>query len=372
MLHQIRAKKRPSLVSNTLASLGETMPIDRTLSVDRLEIKNDLSESCIEGVVNDPKVKVLQTSSPITTDSWKLINDILIPKRPDIEIRIYGHYSKVCDLSALAYIPSVEKLSVDCLMDVSGLESIVQLKALKSLSVGIFNLDNFDFLESLPQSIDKLFLGATRSKKPKLDGLSNFPYLKELYIEGQNKNIEIIGELEFVEKLTLRSVSPKDIGFLRNLNRLWSLDIKLGGIKDLSAIEGLENLKYLELWQIKGLSDVSVISSLTGLQYLFLQSLRNVDKFPDLSNLTRLRRVYLETMKGLGNLDGLFKAHALQEFIHVCAQNMTPDQYAQLLELKSLKKVLFGFGSDKKNKKMESMMKQKGIETYSHEPFVFN
>lgn len=347
------------------------MPIVRKLFVDRLEIQDDISESCIEGVVNDPKVKVIQTCNPITAESWKLLNDLLIPKRPDIEIRIYGHYSKVCDLSTLTFIPSVENLSLDCLMDVSEIESIANLKALKSLSVGIYNLDNFDFLELLPRSIEKLFLGGTNSKKPKLDGLSNLPNLNELYIEGQNKNIEIIGELEFLEKLTLRSVSSKDFGFLRKLNRLWSLDIKLGGIKDLVAIEGLENLKYLELWQIKGLSDVSVISSLTGLQYLFLQSLRNVDKFPDLSKLTKLRRVYLETMKGLENLEGLFKAPALEEFIHVCAQNMAPNQYAQLLELQSLKKVFFGFGSDKKNNQMESMMKQKGIEKYSHVPFLY-
>ncbi|WP_444884530.1 hypothetical protein [Microbulbifer sp. PSTR4-B] len=348
------------------------MPIARTLSVNRLEIQDDISESCIDGVVNDLKVKVIQTCGPITTESWKLLNDLLIPKRPDIEIRIYGHYSKVCDLSTLAYIPSVETLSIDCLREVSDLENITHLKALKSLSVGVYNLDNFDFLESLPQSMEALFLGATKSKKPKLDGLSKLPYLKELYIEGQNKNIEIVGELEFLEKLTLRSVSPKDISFLRKLSKLWSLDIKLGGIKDLSAIEGLGNLKYLELWQIKGLSDISVISTLTGLQYLFLQSLRNVDEFPDLSNLTKLRRIYLETMKGLEDLDGLFKAPALEEFIHVCAQNMAPDQYDQLLELKSLKKALFGFGSDKKNKQMKSKMKQKGIEEYSHERFLFN
>jgi hypothetical protein len=257
-------------------------------------------------------------------------------------------------------------------MEASGIERITQLRALKSLSVGIYNLDNFDFLNFLPQSMEKLFLGATKSKKPKLDGLSNLQNIKELYLEGQNNNIEIIGELENIEKLVLRSVSPKNLSFLRKLKKLWSLDIKLGGIKNLSAIEGLENLKYLELWQIKGLSDISVISSLNGLQYLFLQSLRNVQRFPDLSNLARLRRIYLETMKGLEDLEGLFNATALEEFIHVCAQNMTPNQYELLLELKFLKRALFGFGSAKKNSLMENMMKQKGIEKYSHEPFVFN
>lgn len=347
------------------------MSIKGAISRGRLEIKGDISAACIDSIIGYSWVKYVQVSSPILPEGWKRINDLLITKRPDIQIRIYGHYSEVCDLSILNYIPNIENLSVDCLMNATGIEYVEGLKNLKSLSVGIHDLDSFDFLNVLPISIENLSLHSTKSKKPKLDGLLNFPNLKELYLDSQEKNIEIIGDLSLLEKLVLRSVSPKDIRFLRKLKNLWSLDIKLGGIKDLSAIEELENLKYLELWQIRGLSDISAISSLTGLQFLFLQSLRNVVDFPDVGRLKALRRIYLETMKGLTNLDGLFKAPVLEEYIHVCAQNMTPEQYAPLLEIDTLKKALLRFGSDKKNKLIDSMMQKKGIREYSHSPFEF-
>ena len=344
----------------------------KNLSRDRIEFTDSLSEKEIRKVVANPDVRVLQTSSPVDIESWKRINSQLISARPEIEIRIYGHYSSECDLSIIEKIPDVQNLSIDCLMRASNTDSISQLQKLCSLSIGIYNLESFDFLKSVPSSLKNLFIGATKSKKPDLIVINRFLDLEELYIEGQSKNIEVLGQLTSLKKLVLRSTSPKDISFIRNLSRLWSLDIKLGGIKDLRPLEGLENIKYLELWQINGLSDISVISSLVGLEYLFLQALRNVVALPDVSKLGNLRRVYLDTMKGLKDVSGILTSPSLEEYIHVCAQNMQPTQYAKLLKLPTLKKALFGFGSDKKNKVIEELMHNNGIERYQHEPFVFS
>lgn len=337
----------------------------------RVDIRGEVSESTVQEIVNDPTVKVIQADNPVNTETWKLLNDHLIPKRPDILIRIFAHYLQVCDLSFLNQIPSVEKLSIE-VRDSRGFEYVTQLQALKSLSVCIYDIESFDFLESLPQSVEKLGLGATKSKKPRLEGLLNLPNLKELHIERQIRNIEVIGELELLEKLSLRSVSPKEIDFLRKLEKLWSLEIRLGGIKDLSALEALNNIKYLEIWLVRGLADISVISSLIGLQFLFLQALRNVDRVPDLSKLVNLRKIILDTMNGLDNLDGLFKAPAIEEFLHVAANNLTPAHYEPLLELSTLKKVGIGFGSEHKNNQMKEMIQMKGIDLYSYEPFVFD
>lgn len=348
------------------------MPLaDKAISKDRLGFNKSISISEIKSIISSKNVKTLQTSSPVSEKSWDLINNYLIPARPDIEIRIFGHYSEDCDLSILKRIPNVKKLSIDCLMDASNVENIDQLNNLESLSVGIYSLESFSFLNSLPNTLNYLFIGTTKSKKPSLTNLERFTNLKELYIEGQQKGIEAIGEIKSLEKLVLRSVSPKDISFLTELKKMWCLDIKLGGIKDFTQIRSLTNLKYLELWQVRGLSDISFVSTLSGLQYLFLQSLRNVKKLPDFSGLTQLRRVYLETMKGLQDVSGLFRAPALEEYIHVCAQNMSPEQYKKILEIKTLKSVLFGFGSDKKNNEMDKLMKLKGVEEYGHQPFQF-
>ena len=344
----------------------------KNLSRDRIEFSDSLSEKEIRGLVSNQDISVLQTNSPVDVESWKRINNYLIPARPEIEIRIYGHYSSECDLSIVKNIPDVQNLSVDCLMSASNIDTISQLQNLKSLSIGVYNLESLEFLKGVPSSLKKLFIGATKSKKPDLMGLNRFSELEELYIEGQNKNIDVVGQLSSLKKLVLRSTSPKDISFIRELGNLWSLDIKIGGIPNLKPLEGLQNIKYLELWQIKGLSDISVISSLVGLEFLFLQALRNIASLPDASMLVNLRRVYLDTMKGLKDVSGILTSPSLEEYIHVCAQNMQPDQYIELLKLPTLKKALFGFGSDKKNKVIEEQMQKYGIERYQHEPFVFS
>ena len=216
-----------------------------------------------------------------------------------IELRVYGFYSAVCDLSFVSRVGNVRRFSADCLRQATSVEHIADLENLEELSIGIYGLDSFDFLMQLPDGIKRLSLAATKSKKPQLQMLSRFQSLTHLYLERQQQNIEVLSELKRLEDLTLRSITTEGLDYISTLPRLWSLDIELGGIRNLSAIAGKESIKYLELWQIRGLSDIGVLSSLGGLQSLFLQSLINVTAIPDLSKLYNLRRLHLENLKGL-------------------------------------------------------------------------
>ena len=146
---------------------------------------------------------------------------------------------------------------------------------------------------------------------------------------------------------------------------------QLGGTSDVSALEGMYGIKYLELWQVRDLKDISVISTLHGLQYLFLQSLPHIRSVPDLSKLSVLKRVHLENMKGLQDVSAVATAPALEEFLHTSAQGMEPGQYADLLASKTLKRILVGFGSKKKNKTLNDSAAAAGIMQYKHSPFRF-
>ena len=77
--------------------------------------------------------------------------------------------------------------------------------------------------------------------------ISRFKDLEYVYIEGQNKGIEAISESENLEKIVLRSVSSDNIDYLKGLKKLWSVNIKLGGIKDFSALMEIAGIKYLKL-----------------------------------------------------------------------------------------------------------------------------
>jgi hypothetical protein len=349
------------------------MPLaPKRLSKDRANFYESLSASEVTWLAGDSDLRVLQTSAPVESQTWDLLNEALFAKRPEVELRVYGFYSTVCDLSFLSQVRNVRHFSADCLMKAEGIEHLSEMKNLESLSVGIFDLETFSFLADLPtEQVRKLSLGATKSKRPSLGLLERFKKLMVLHIEGQQKEIEVISSLASLEELTLRSIGSIGLQSLQNLHHLWSLDIKLGGIQDLSALEGLNQIKYLELWQIKGLSDISVISTMIGLQYLFLQSLRNVTNIPDLSRLSILRRIYLENMKGLKDIRSLSSAPALEEFVHVSALGMEPENYAGLLKLGSLKAALVGFGSDKKNNVFRKLAARYSVKEYSHHEFSF-
>jgi hypothetical protein len=296
----------------------------------------------------------------------------LFPQRPDVELRVYGHYKNTCDLSFLVHLGNVRRFAADCLLNATGIENISHIQDLQSLSVGIHNLDNFNFLNHLQvDRLEQLSLGPTFSKKPSLLSLNRFTQLESLNIEGQQKSIEVIGQLPRLKDLTLRSITVPSLGFLSSLTNLRSLNIKLGGTKNLDAVAHLKSVNYLELWQIKGLHDLSPISEMTGLQFLFLQSLKNVTRLPDFSHLQSLRRLHLESMQGLDNLTQIESAPALEDFIHLSAHGTEPSCYEILLKKSTLKRIIVGTGSEKKNQEIRKMMNSAKIEQYTSSPFHF-
>jgi hypothetical protein len=348
------------------------MPLStKRLERQRVEFSISLTEKEVDQLVADSHLRTLQCSSPVGLDTWDLLNRKLFALRPEIELRVYGFYSMVCDLSFVRRVPNVRRFSADCLTQATGIEHFAALENLEALSIGIYSLDNFDFFNQLPSGIRKLSLGATKSKKPQLHMLARFESLTRLYLEGQQQGIEVLSELKKLEDLTLRSITTEGLDYISMLAQLWSLDIKLGGIKDLSAIASKESIKYLELWQIRGLSDIGVVSSLGGLQSLFLQSLINVRAIPDLSKLHNLRRLHLENLKGLKDVSAIRSAPALEEFVHVVAQNIQPDLYKDLMSIPSLKYVHVGYGSRKKNERFNDLVLRSGKQLGVNRDFAF-
>ncbi|RKD86554.1 leucine-rich repeat domain-containing protein [Mangrovibacterium diazotrophicum] len=344
--------------------------INETLG--RYNLSNKISKREIKKLAKIDKLSVIQFVDPVTDNSiWKNIETYLLSERPDIELRVFGHYGKECDLSFLQYLPSTKNFSADCLMECNNVENIALLENLEILRLGIFNLTSFEFLNDISPKLKSLFIGQTRSKKPNISVISRFKDLEYVYIEGQNKGIEAISELGNLEKIVLRSISSENINYLKGLKKLWSVDIKLGGIKDFSALTEMRGIKYLELWQVRKLSDIGFISKLTDLQYLFLQSLPNIEKVPDLSANEKLRRIYFENMKGLKNVDSLKYAKCLEEFICVDCSNLQPEDLIPVLKNKTLKSVLTGFGSDMRNRKFEEYMNEYGKTRYNRTNFEY-
>lgn len=341
------------------------------LDPTRAEIENSLNSSEIRSLVKDSTLKVLQCSEPIRVETWDRINDEFLSERPEILLRIYGFYGLTCDLAILPRLGRLRHLRVDCLMNATGIQHVEHLQNLDSLNVGIFSLDNFDFLSLLPTTVSGIGLGATKSKKPRLGLLGRFGRLNKLYIESQQKDIEVLSELKTLEDVTLRSVSTDNLEYLRKIPNLTSVDIKLGGIRDLSALQEKASIRYLELWMIRGLTDISVISTLYGLQFLFLQSLKHIRALPDLSKLNKLRRIYMEDMKSLADILSLETVISLEDLAHVGNHKFTPDDYGFLTRMPNIRTAIIGFGSQKKFDVMKAKLRAAGIQEYARDGFEF-
>lgn len=224
------------------------MPLYKYFGPERIDFSEPLTSDVIQNLAAFPQIQILQCCTPIKDTTWDVLNTEFFSRRPDVQLRLYTFAFEQCDLSFTPQMTNVQRFSADCLMSATGVEHLAEMPDLRSLSIGIFNLDTFDFLWQVSPALTSLLLGATRSKKPDLLPLSRLTKLTKLYLEGQQKNIEVLADLVELEDITLRSISTPNLDYLRSLPRLWSLDIKLGGITDLSALEGIARIKYLELW----------------------------------------------------------------------------------------------------------------------------
>jgi hypothetical protein len=263
-------------------------------------------------------------------------------------------------LEFLNYLPSVKKLRISDVTTLTHSENIETLNQIEEFSIDQSEIDLFNILKQIKPNLKKLSIGKIISKKLDIGFISRFDKLEYLNIEGHTKGIEEIGKLKKLQELTLRSISVPSIDFLKDLSKLWSIDIKLGGIKDFSVLYQLPQIKYLELWQIKGLSDISFISKMTELQNLYLESLTNVTALPSFEKLQKLRRIKLMNLKGLKQIETLKFAPNLQDFFFTMIHQQQPEDLTPVLENPKLKNVYVYFPSDKKNKAFEELAKTYG------------
>jgi hypothetical protein len=344
----------------------------RFWDTSRAEFNSLLTTRELEELAANPSMTVLQCGEPVDARVWRLLNEYFFSKRPDVELRIYGHYSAECDLAFAGQMTNVRHFAADCLMQAKNIAAIADIPNLESLSLGVFELEDFGVLELLSPTLTKLSLGATRSRKPSLSPLNRFRSLRVLYLEGHSKNIEVLKTLQQLEDITLRSITIRDLSYLSHLNNLWSLDIKLGTIQRFDGIDEKKSIKHLELWQVRGLRSVDILANLPGLQNLFLQSLPHITSLPSLRDLSSLRRIRLENLKGLHNFDVFETAPALEEFALIDGTKQMPEELLPVLRNKSVRRINGYFGSERKNLHFAHLREEHGKAEWNvWEPFQY-
>lgn len=279
---------------------------------NRISNPQTIDKNFVESELKLGKEVILQFVDKSYTDKILAdVNELCLKFDESLCIRFYGHYTNQFDCKILEKIPNVKCLYIDCLQSADNLEVLKKLSELKSLSLGVFELQdteilNFDNLKNLTE----LIVTDTKTKGFNLDYLRQFKKLKSLRIAGHTKNIDAIGELSELEYLSLNSIKKVPVNFINKLKKLKTLDFILGSRENLNEIE--ENLiENLDITWVRGFNDLSCISKFPKLKTLKVEDEIQLPKihfeniFPDLTDLKILNCKTLETIVGLKNLPQL-------------------------------------------------------------------
>ncbi len=146
-----------------------------------------------------------------------------------------------------------------------------------------------------------------------LDGIGRIENLKELELQGDFSNMDVLSDAKNLEILFLNSKFISNISFLSNFQMLKKLslnsplinnfnninnchqltDLYLNGvgIDDISFIKGLNNIKVLHL-NDNFIKNIEIINSLVYLEELSLNN--NEIEICNLSNLNKIRHLFLD------------------------------------------------------------------------------
>ena len=218
--------------------------------------------------------------------------------------------------------------------------------------------------------------------------LKNMGHLKRLSIVGLNiDDYDVLGELSQMEELFLNGITGVDIEVIlamRNLKKLSLTDIDA----DISFIGQMDWLEVLTLSTMSQVTDLDLLSNLKQLKILVLQTL-NITNLEPISNLRMLEVIWLIDLHGIESFLPIGKLRQLQElrFMDVTPVTdvnwLTGMQQLELLQfmddsgeysiplsakdfgvfsnLYNLKRVIFKLDNYEEEKKLWLMLEEQGI-----------
>lgn len=290
------------------------------------EISSPLTDEDLAPLV--PEHTTVQISTRLTDAEFQRVATFM-EAYPEVRFRVYGGYDgSITDLEFLRFFPRLRRFAVDA----------------------IYELPALDGIRHLSEDLDALLIGRTRSRRFSLRTLKRFRRLHTLYLEGQQRDFEALGELRTLEDLTLRSITLPDLSALLPLERLTSLDIKLGGTRDLGLLPRIGRLTFVELWMVRGLDDVGPLAEVPTLERFMLQALKGVTRLPSFARSTALTGATLDTMKGITDLSPLAAAPNLGAVALIQMCHLQPEALRPFVGHPTLRRGTWGLCSDRKNR----------------------
>lgn len=229
------------------------------------------------------------------------------------------------------------------------LEALEYFAGLRRLMVTNLSLQRWDGLRHVADSLEAVAMGDTTMRPLSIAPMGQLHVLRELGLVGPVRDVEVIGGLQGITDLSLRSVTLPDLRLLLPMRGLRALWIGLGGTADLGLLPKLAELEEVELWRIRGLEDISMLPAVPRLRSVTLQSMSSITQLPSFRDASFLRRVALDTMKGITDLSPLAEAPALEELLLIAMPQIDADALRPFVGHPTLRRGIWGLGSTRKN-----------------------
>ena len=229
---------------------------------------------------------------------------------------------------SLRHFTGLKKLNVDSSLQKSDIEGL----ALQSIGCYASSPKKVAELIGDTSSIKELRLNVAVSS---LDGLTDFPNLETLYIDGYEltdisplagqpalksltlescdavTDFSVLNVMHSLEELELDTKNLKALTFLAGMENLKCLRIDKAAILTLDGLDERPELKTLKLEDCDNLKDMSALENLTNLQELYIELPYDCQP-PDLSRMTGIRRLELSNFDDCSFLSGMTELVSLR------------------------------------------------------------
>lgn len=234
-----------------------------------LNIYNDLTREDCDLIIGAERFNQIQfAGNKLNDKTLRYINEMLLPSKPNICLRIALNGQGAFDsLDFLSNLPNLKNLTTD-LFKTNEIEKINKYLKLNVLAIGTHKV----------------------SLKPIIQQAA----LKNLFIFNQPKDIEIVGQMPWLENLTFSMQTLKSLDFLSPLSELKELHFMLGGTKNLSNLPNIGKIEKLSfMWvrqlMIENLLPINEMRHLKELSFDTQVHLTDLDWLKDKSIKTEIR-----------------------------------------------------------------------------------
>lgn len=328
-------------------------------SVDRVEIEAKIAAG---------NHVIVQFSEPCYSQNLlSRLNNLCGEFGKNLEVRFYGHYRNHFDASIiLRYLPDVAALSVDCLLEATNLSALNDLENLRRLSLGVYKLDDRDFLKSLQlQNLERLCLCETAKANFDLTPLQACTKLAEFYLVGHTRNIDCLARLPALRMLSLGQIpSRQSLEFVSKIQNLKRLVIILGGRSSISEIQH-SSLEELEILRVLGFSNFDNIDTFPSLRSLAIEDQIRLESIRFASSNKSIQSFRILNCKTLHSLEGLEHLAELKS-IRIGTTSLSVDSILNQHLATSLK--VFGFytGKSRENAKIREKLDALGYREHEN------